>query len=75
MTSASPSPTLAPGAVATAIATWGTDEQQQTYLPAFTGDDVPAAALALTEPRPLFDVLDARHHRHPDRRRASSSTA
>jgi alkylation response protein AidB-like acyl-CoA dehydrogenase len=57
--------TLAPGAVATAIATWGTDEQQQTYLPAFTGDGsaaqggtgVPAAALALTEPRPLFDAL------------------
>ena len=67
--------TLAPGAVATAIATWGTDEQQQTYLPAFTGDDVPAAALALTEPRPLFDALEPGHHRHPDRRRASSSTA
>ncbi len=50
--------TLAPGAVATAIATWGSDEQQQTYLPAFTGDDVPAAALALTEPRPLFDALE-----------------
>jgi alkylation response protein AidB-like acyl-CoA dehydrogenase len=52
--------TLAPGAVATAIATWGTDEQQQTYLPAFTGDDVAAASLALTEPRPLFDVLEPR---------------
>jgi alkylation response protein AidB-like acyl-CoA dehydrogenase len=50
--------TLAPGAVATAISTWGTDEQQQTYLPAFTGADVPAAALALTEPRPLFDALE-----------------
>jgi alkylation response protein AidB-like acyl-CoA dehydrogenase len=49
---------LAPGAVATAIATWGTDEQQQTYLPAFTSTDVPAAALALTEPRPLFDALE-----------------
>jgi len=49
---------LAPGAVATAIATWGTDEQQQTYLPAFTGGDVAAAALALTEPRPLYDALD-----------------
>jgi alkylation response protein AidB-like acyl-CoA dehydrogenase len=49
---------LAPGAVATAIATWGSDEQQQTYLPAFTGNDVAAAALALTEPRPLFDVLE-----------------
>ena len=49
--------TLAPGAVATAIGLWGTDEQQQTYLPAFTGDDVPAAALALMEPAVLFDVL------------------
>ena len=48
---------LAPGAVATAIGLWGTDEQQQTYLPAFTGDDVPAAALALSEPAVLFDVL------------------
>ncbi|MFC4785000.1 acyl-CoA dehydrogenase family protein [Nocardioides sp. MAHUQ-72] len=48
---------LAPGSVATAIALWGTDEQQQTYLPAFTGDDVPAAALALNEPTVLFDVL------------------
>ena len=48
---------LAPGAVATAIGLWGTDEQQQTYLPAFTGDDVPSAALALSEPTVLFDVL------------------
>ena len=48
---------LAPGAVATAIGLWGTDEQQQTYLPAFTGQDVPAAALALSEPTVLFDVL------------------
>ncbi|MBU1801600.1 MAG: acyl-CoA dehydrogenase, partial [Actinobacteria bacterium] len=29
----------------------------QTYLPSFTGDDAPAAALALTEPTVLFDVL------------------
>ena len=49
--------TLAPGAVATAIGLWGTDEQQQTYLPAFTGDDVPAAALALMEPAVLYDVF------------------
>jgi alkylation response protein AidB-like acyl-CoA dehydrogenase len=48
---------LAPGAVATALSLWGSEEQQATYLPAFTGDDVPAAALALTEPRPLFDPL------------------
>ena len=49
---------LAPGAVSTALSLWGTDEQQSTYLPTFTGDDVPAAALAITEPRPLFDPLD-----------------
>lgn len=49
---------LAPGAVATAISLWGTEEQQQTYLPHFTGQEVPAAALALSEPRPLFDPLD-----------------
>lgn len=48
---------LAPGAVATAISLWGTEEQQQTYLPHFTGAEVPAAALALAEPRPLFDPL------------------
>ncbi|MEQ6899657.1 acyl-CoA dehydrogenase family protein [Nocardioides sp. YIM 152588] len=48
---------LAPGSVATAIGLWGTDQQQQTYLPAFTGDDVPAAALALNEPAVLADVL------------------
>ncbi|HSO64780.1 MAG TPA: acyl-CoA dehydrogenase family protein, partial [Ornithinibacter sp.] len=46
---------LAPGSVATAIGLWGTEAQQQTYLPAFTGDDVPAAALTLSEPSVLFD--------------------
>ena len=48
---------LAPGAVATALGLWGTDAQQQTYLPAFTGDDVAAAALCLAEPTVLFDAL------------------
>ena len=52
---------LAPGAVATAIGLWGSEEQQQTYRPAFTGDrgdeKVPAAALALAEPTVLFDAL------------------
>jgi alkylation response protein AidB-like acyl-CoA dehydrogenase len=48
---------LAPGAVATAIAHWGTAEQEATYLPAFAGEDTPAAALAILEPRPLFDPL------------------
>jgi alkylation response protein AidB-like acyl-CoA dehydrogenase len=48
---------LASGAVATAIGHWGTAEQEATYLPAFTGEDTPAAALAILEPRPLFDPL------------------
>ncbi len=52
---------LAPGSVATAISLWGTDGQQATYLPAFTGtgssSGPPAAALALTEPTVLFDPL------------------
>ena len=48
---------LAPGAAATAIGLWGSAEQEATYLPAFTGSDVPAAALAMLEPRPLFDPL------------------
>jgi alkylation response protein AidB-like acyl-CoA dehydrogenase len=46
---------LAPGAAATAIGLWGSAEQEATYLPAFTGEDVPAAALAVLEPQPLFD--------------------
>ena len=48
---------LAPGAVATAIGLWGSAEQEATYLPAFTGEDAPPAALAILEPRPLFDPL------------------
>ncbi|MEO6605927.1 MAG: acyl-CoA dehydrogenase family protein [Aeromicrobium sp.] len=49
---------LAPAAVATAISLWGSDEQQQTYLPAFAGDDIPASALAVAEPRVLFDPFE-----------------
>jgi alkylation response protein AidB-like acyl-CoA dehydrogenase len=49
---------LAPGAVSTALSLWGSDEQQSTYLSAFTGDDVPSAALALTEPSALFDPFE-----------------
>lgn len=48
---------LAPGSVATAIGLWGTDAQQQTYLPSFTGGNAPAAALALAEPTVLFDAF------------------
>ncbi len=49
---------LAPAAVATAISLWGSDEQQQTYLPAFAGDDIPTSALAVAEPRALFDPFE-----------------
>jgi alkylation response protein AidB-like acyl-CoA dehydrogenase len=49
---------LAPGAVATAIGLWGSAAQEATYLPAFTAEDVPAAALAILEPRPLFDPFE-----------------
>jgi len=46
---------LAPAAVSTALSLWGDADQQATYLPEFVGADVPAAALALLEPRALFD--------------------
>ena len=46
---------LAPAGVSTAISLWGDADQQATYLPAFVGENVPAAALAMLEPRPLFD--------------------
>jgi alkylation response protein AidB-like acyl-CoA dehydrogenase len=49
---------LAPGAVATAIGHWGTADQQATYLPEFTGESVPTAALAILEPQPLFDPFE-----------------
>jgi hypothetical protein len=49
---------LAPGAVATAIGRWGTADQQATYLPEFTGESVPAAALAILEPRALFNPFE-----------------
>ena len=60
---------LAPGAVATAISLYGTDEQQSTYLPAFTGDEVPAAALALAEPDCALRPCRAGHHGRGEGRR------
>ncbi len=53
---------LAPAAVSTAISLWGDAQQQATYLPEFVGEDIPAAALAVMEPRPLFDpfALDSK---------------
>ncbi|MBD0322439.1 MAG: acyl-CoA dehydrogenase family protein, partial [Aldersonia sp.] len=60
-------PILAPSGVAVALTQWGTDEQQQTYLPAFTGENVPASAVVVTEPRALFDpfALDTNAVRSP----------
>jgi alkylation response protein AidB-like acyl-CoA dehydrogenase len=49
---------LAPAAVSTALSLWGDGEQQATYLPAFSGEDVPAAALAVQEPGVLFDPFE-----------------
>jgi alkylation response protein AidB-like acyl-CoA dehydrogenase len=49
---------LAPAAVSTAISLWGDADQQSTYLPEFVGENVPAAALAILEPRPLFNPFE-----------------
>jgi hypothetical protein len=59
---------LAPAAVGNALALWGDADQQSIYLPSFVGDDVPAAALAVLEPRPLFDpfALKTTAQRNPD---------
>jgi alkylation response protein AidB-like acyl-CoA dehydrogenase len=56
---------LAPAGVSTALGLWGDADQQATYLPAFVSDNVPAAALAVLEPRPLFDpfALETRARR------------
>lgn len=47
---------MAPAAVASAIAAYGSASQQETYLPAFTDEKSPAvAALAIAEAGPLND--------------------
>ena len=46
---------LAPMGVANALTSWGTADQQSRYLPAFAGETPPKAAIAVTEPLPLFD--------------------
>ena len=48
-------PILAPNGVAVALTQWGSDAQQKTYLPSFAGENVPAAAVVVSEPRALFD--------------------
>lgn len=56
---------LAPSAVSNALVRWGDKNQQARYLPSFVGDNVPAAALTVLEPRPAFDpfVLRTRARR------------
>ena len=46
---------LAPLGVVHALVDFGTAEQQGSFLPAFVGEQFYPAALALLEPRPLFD--------------------
>jgi alkylation response protein AidB-like acyl-CoA dehydrogenase len=46
---------LAPAAVSTAISLWGDADQQAKYLHEFVSEEVPAAALAVLEPRALFN--------------------
>jgi hypothetical protein len=48
---------LSPLAVVQAIVEWGTGAQQQRYLPPFLGERFVGAALALLEPRPMFDPM------------------
>lgn len=49
---------LAPSAVSTALVLWGDEHQQAKYLPAFTGESLPPAALAIQEPRALFNPFE-----------------
>ncbi len=46
---------LAPIGVANALVRWGSADQQAKYLPPFAEANPPVAALAIAEPRPLFD--------------------
>lgn len=46
---------MASGSVATAIARYGTADQEATYLPHLTSAEPVLAALAIQEPQPLFD--------------------
>ncbi|HEY4278198.1 MAG TPA: acyl-CoA dehydrogenase family protein [Conexibacter sp.] len=49
---------LAPAGVATALSLWGDAEQQATFLPPLLGEELAVAALAVHEPRPLFDPFE-----------------
>ena len=49
---------MAGSGVSSALSLWGDADQQATYLPEFLGDDPPAAAVAMLEPRALFDPFN-----------------
>ncbi len=49
---------LAPIGVANALVRWGSAAQQVKYLPAFLTDAPPRAAIAITEPQPLFEPAE-----------------
>ncbi|HTB74927.1 MAG TPA: acyl-CoA dehydrogenase family protein [Polyangiaceae bacterium] len=51
---------LSPLAAVQAIVEWGTGAQQARFLPPFLGDRFVPAALAVLEPRPLFDPMRLR---------------
>jgi alkylation response protein AidB-like acyl-CoA dehydrogenase len=46
---------LAPAGVSTGLGLWGDADQQATYLPELVGNAPPAAAIAVLEPRVLFN--------------------
>jgi hypothetical protein len=48
---------LASGSVATVLGLWGDGDQQAAYLPSFAAETPPVAAIAVAEPRVLFDPL------------------
>ncbi|SIS04409.1 acyl-CoA dehydrogenase family protein [Williamsia sterculiae] len=53
-------PLLASSGVAATLTDFGSEAQQQTYLPDFAGDNVPQAAVVVAEPRALFDPFQLR---------------
>lgn len=57
-------PILAPSGFAVALTQYGNDAQQQTYLPAFAGENVPGAVVAVNEPRALFNPFQLQTTAH-----------
>ena len=66
---------LAPGSVATAIGLWGTDEQQSTYLPAFTGETTSRQPPSRSTSPRSSSTCSSRARRRSGRVTPTSSTA